>query len=67
MVVPVFEYSAQWYDYRVSYTCRLFSSTSILFPRTTKGKFSGSWGLAWMRNSSLQLSSVSKLFELLTS
>lgn len=33
----------------------------------TKGKFSGSRGLAWIRNSSLQLSSVSKLFELLTS
>lgn len=62
----------------------LFSSTSILFPRTTysivsamlalcktakltKGKLSGSLGEAWIKNSSLQLSNVSKLFELLTS
>lgn len=33
----------------------------------TKGKFSGSLGLACIKNSSLQLSKVSKLFELLTS
>lgn len=33
----------------------------------TKGKFSGSLGLACIKNSSRQLSSVSKLFELLTS
>ena len=26
-----------------------------LLPRTTKGKLSGSLGLAWIRNSSLQL------------
>ena len=37
-------------------TC-LFSK-SILLPRTTNGKFSGSLGLAWIRNSSRQLSSV---------
>ena len=48
-------------------TCRLFSSTSILLPSTTKGKFSGSCGLAWIRNSSRQLSNVSKDFALLTS
>lgn len=33
----------------------------------TNGKLSGSMGLAWMRNSSRQLSSVSKLLALLTS
>lgn len=33
----------------------------------TNGKLSGSMGLAWMRNSSRQLSSVSKLFALFTS
>lgn len=33
----------------------------------TKGKLSGSRGDAWIRNSSLQLSSASKLLELLTS
>jgi hypothetical protein len=33
----------------------------------TNGKLSGSLGEAWIRNSSLQLSSVSKLLELLTS
>lgn len=48
-------------------TWRLPSSTSILFPNTTKGKFSGSWGLAWIRNSSRQLSRVSKDLALLTS
>jgi hypothetical protein len=35
--------------------------------RLTKGKLSGSIGLAWIKNSSLQLSRVSKLLELLTS
>jgi hypothetical protein len=63
-------------------TILLLSSTSILLPITTcpdqpcsiphimshtNGKLSGSIGLAWTRNSSRQLSSVSKLFELLTS
>lgn len=48
-------------------TWRLFSSTSILFPNTTNGKFSGSCGLAWMRNSSRQLSRVSNDLALLTS
>lgn len=33
----------------------------------TKGKLSGSMGLAWIRNSSLQLSRVSKLLALFTS
>jgi hypothetical protein len=62
---------------------RLLSSTSILLPMTTcgcqylslqtivetrtNGKLSGSMGLAWTRNSSRQLSNVSKLLELLTS
>lgn len=47
------------------------SSASIGMPplewSLTKGKLSGSLGLAWIRNSSLQLSKASKLFELLTS
>lgn len=46
-------------------TC-LFSK-SILLPSTTKGKFSGSRGLAWIRNSSLQLSSVLKVLGAVTS
>lgn len=46
-------------------TC-LFSR-SILLPSTTKGKFSGSRGLAWIRNSSLQLSSVLKVLGAVTS
>jgi hypothetical protein len=64
-------------------TILLLSSTSILLPMTTcpcqyttsisdpsshtNGKLSGSMGLACTRNSSRQLSSVSKLLELLTS
>lgn len=46
-------------------TC-LFSR-SILFPNTTKGKFSGSRGLAWIRNSSLQLSRVLNVLGAVTS
>ena len=46
-------------------TC-LFSR-SILLPSTTKGKFSGSLGLAWIRNSSLQLSKVLKVLGAVTS
>jgi hypothetical protein len=47
----------------------LLASIAILTWGTsrTKGKLSGSIGLACTRNSSLQLSNVSKLFELLTS
>ncbi|TNN40235.1 hypothetical protein EYF80_049609 [Liparis tanakae] len=40
---------------------------SILLPSTTKGKFSGSRGLAWIKNSSLQLSSVLKVLGAVTS
>lgn len=49
------------------HTTLLLSSTSILLPNTTNGKLSGSRGEAWIKNSSLQLSSASKLLELLTS
>ena len=42
-------------------------SKSILLPMTTKGKFSGSRGLAWIRNSSLQLSRERKVFGMVTS
>lgn len=68
---------------RLDEIIRLFSSTSTLLPITTwkmlvlsnikdgekhtNGKLSGSRGLAWMRNSSLQLSRASKLLELFTS
>ena len=38
----------------------LSEALSNLFPRTTKGKFSGSFGEPCMRNSSLQLSRDSK-------
>ena len=48
-------------------TMRLLSSTSTLLPSTTKGKFSGSRGDAWMRNSSRHESSVSNDLTLLTS
>lgn len=47
------------------HTC-LFSK-SILLPSTTKGKFSGSRGLAWIKNSSLQLSRVLKVLGAVTS
>jgi hypothetical protein len=40
---------------------------AILFRVLTKGKLSGSLGEAWIKNSSLQLSNVSKLLELFTS
>jgi hypothetical protein len=40
---------------------------SLIQVKLTKGKLSGSIGLAWIKNSSLQLSRVSKLLELLTS
>lgn len=39
----------------------------VLAMLLTNGKLSGSLGEAWIRNSSLQLSRVSKLLELLTS
>ena len=42
-------------------------SKSTLFPRTTKGKLSGSLGEAWMRNSSLQLSKDLKVCAAVTS
>ena len=42
-------------------------STSVLFPSTTKGKLSGSFGDAWMRNSSRQFSRFSNVFAVLTS
>merc|ERR1719272_2296416 len=42
-------------------------SKSILLPKTTNGKFSGSRGEAWMRNSSRQLSNVSNVFATVTS
>lgn len=42
-------------------------SKSILLPSTTKGKFSGSRGLAWIKNSSLQLSRVLKVLGAVTS
>ena len=42
-------------------------SKSTLFPITTNGKFSGSLGLACMRNSSLQLSNVLNVFGMVTS
>ena len=48
-------------------TCTCLFSKSILLPRTTKGKFSGSLGLAWIRNSSLQLSNVLNEFAFVTS
>ena len=44
----------------ITLTCLL--SMSILLPSTTKGKFSGSLGLAWIKNSSRQLSSDLKEF-----
>lgn len=47
------------------FTC-LFSK-SILLPSTTNGKFSGSRGLAWIKNSSLQLSRVLKVLGAVTS
>jgi hypothetical protein len=40
-------------------------STSILLPSTTKGKLSGSDGLAWIRNSSRQFSRFSNVFAVL--
>jgi hypothetical protein len=48
-------------------TMRFEGSMSTLLPITMKGKFSGSRGEAWMRNSSRQLSSVSNDLDELTS
>ena len=53
------------HTHQYKHTC-LFSK-SILLPRTTKGKCSGSLGLAWIRNSSLQLSNVLNEFAFVTS
>lgn len=42
-------------------------SRSTLLPRTTNGKLSGSRGLDWIRNSSLQLSRFLNVFGIVTS
>lgn len=44
-----------------------WSCHPLVAGRLTKGKFGGSRGDAWIRNSSLQLSRASKLLALLTS
>ena len=46
-----------WYKKKNKKLTALFSRSTLL-PRTTKGKLSGSRGLAWMRNSSRQESNV---------
>lgn len=51
----------------ISNKCTSRFSMSHLLPRTTNGKFSGSLGEAWMRNSSLQLSKDLNVFGAATS
>lgn len=52
----------------ISMSADMFKGLELpVYRLLTKGKLSGSRGEAWIRNSSLQLSSASKLLELLTS
>ena len=65
LLVPSTNTSTSQVNMMKAQTC-LFSK-SILFPSTTKGKLSGSPGLACIRNSSLQLSNVRNELLLVTS